>query len=240
MTGGIRVQDVLGSAGKEYTLNGRARTVGSTPSRDAGIDFLDANGNKIAGFGAGVGQTGAYRSFATTKTAPAGTKVVRVWLYSGNSGQTDFDDIRLTQSGCGEPAPPQPPTHCSHLQNGDFSSGVASWTRLWGTSAVSNGQLVLDGGTRAQDVTATAGTSYTFSGSYRTNGAWSRDVGIDFLGAGGNKLAGHSAGIGPSSTMTEFTVTATAPAGTRQARVWLYSGNTGTTTVDDVELTSSC
>ncbi|MEM7340706.1 MAG: hypothetical protein AAF467_18765 [Actinomycetota bacterium] len=248
VTGGIRVQDVAATADEVYTFTGIARTIGNTPARDAGIDFIDGAGNKISGFSGEVPASASDRQFLLSAVAPAGTQQVRVWVYSGNAGTTVFDDLSLTPAFCEVPiAPtPEPPENpapapaCQLLANGNFDAGVDGWPVLWGSGTAEGGELVMRDGVRYQDVRAESGTSYTLTGRHRTIGNTpARDAGIDFLDASRQKLSGHSAGLGQSGDGATFTETATAPSGTVYVRVWAYSGRSGATAFDDLAL-STC
>jgi hypothetical protein len=255
VTNGVRVQGADATPGTSYTVTGSYRTVGHTGGRDVGIDFLDASGNKLSDQKAGLGESNEMTGFTATATAPAGTAKVLVWVWSGSSGKTIVDDITLAQGSCSPgtpeppapeppapeppaPEPPAPAPACQMLTNGDFANGLSNWQSTWGSSSAEAGGMAVANGVRVQQVSATAGTSYTVTGDYRTVGhTGGRDVGIDFVDASGTKLAQTTAGLDQSDAVSNFTATATAPSGTAGIVIWVWSGDTGKTIVDNITLT---
>lgn len=99
---GTMAQIVSGKAGILYELNGDYRTSGSTSNRNAGIVFFDANMNRIGESNkAGLSSNSSVTLFDDEAIAPNGTKFVQVWIYSGGSGVTIFDNLSLKDSSCG-------------------------------------------------------------------------------------------------------------------------------------------
>ncbi|MEM8858862.1 MAG: SpvB/TcaC N-terminal domain-containing protein, partial [Chloroflexota bacterium] len=109
-----------------------------------------------------------------------------------------------------------------------------------GPPEIVNGEVHVNGGLPLVQEPAVVGQTYTYSGKYRSPAGVVGNTGIVFIDANGNQMdAGLvRANLTPSTSMSDFSISTTAPSGAVDIRVWLYSGDGVTTVFDDQTLTA--
>jgi len=155
-------QGVVVTPGQTYQLTFSGKAAGDQWT-GYGIDYYDANWNKIEGHSAQI-TTADWSSYQLERVAPATAAFATVWVWNG--GNTVYLDNFSFQSPTANPNPPgdpgggtppgdgsgtppgdeggtppgddssTPPSSTSRLSNGSFESGLAGWMPTNGTETV--------------------------------------------------------------------------------------------------------
>ncbi|MGE0312007.1 MAG: galactose oxidase-like domain-containing protein [Lautropia sp.] len=192
-----------------------------------GLDFFDAAGTNIGSKTATLPMAAAFEEYRMVVSPPAGTAVMRFWVYAAESRVLTIDDVDLRRVGCG--GPPPAPDACNRIGNPGFEAGTTGWelhavTALVGSARAGAAALSMTDGWIGSQVPAAAGQRITASGWFKVGaqGGWA-GLGIDFLDAAGNELADFSGTLSETDTFSPYQLTATAPAGTVAARLWVWA-----------------
>ncbi|MDQ2657048.1 MAG: discoidin domain-containing protein, partial [Bacteroidota bacterium] len=192
-------------------------TIYSTSSGNGGTDDLT-----------GLSGSGRYvRMYGTQRGTSYGYSLWEFQIYG-------------TQSGGGS---------CGSLSNNGFESGLTGWTNIAntaistdehsGASAAVTGPG--EGGLNyTASIPATGGQSVSFSVWAKVSGgpAWA-GVGFDYRDASGTEIGEQQVAI-TATSYTQYTINATAPAGTASITLWTWkSGTSGSVYLDDFCLTVS-
>ena len=85
---------VRGAANVNYRVTAKTRQIAGTP-QSVYLDFLDGNFARINVTTTPSAAASAWTGVQAQATSPAGTKYVRVILYSNHAGTVDYDDVRV-------------------------------------------------------------------------------------------------------------------------------------------------
>lgn len=142
-----------------------------------------------------------------------------------------------------------PPVDCGSVSNSGFENGLTGWSNNGSTSITSDARSgssaavvgTGQGGVNyGSAVSALGGQTVAFSVWAKVSGspAWA-GVGIDYLDGSGSEISEEVLTI-TATSYTQYTVNATAPAGTASINIWTWkSGTTGSLFLDDICLTVS-
>jgi hypothetical protein len=138
------------------------------------------------------------------------------------------------------------------VSNSGFESGKTGWYELGSSSytalstsckysGTSSLKVGVGEGGMGQQVTATAGTSYTLSGYGKVYSGETGYLGADCLNSAGTKIPGGKSGVKFSTTsFTSNTVTFTAVPGTTAIQVYTYkNAGSGYAYFDNISLTAN-
>ncbi|MEO1592933.1 MAG: Calx-beta domain-containing protein, partial [Cyanobacteria bacterium J06632_22] len=132
------------------------------------------------------------------------------------------------------------------LTNGDFEQGLTGWKSFRSDGVITNDSvsgssaLEITGSSRGvkQELPASAGGTYTLTGSAKSNSTGNSTIGITFYDQNMSRLRGGSSKI-RNNNWSNFRVEKDAPAGTAFMRVWAYkSSDDGSFFIDNLSLDS--
>ncbi|WP_250036465.1 carbohydrate binding domain-containing protein [Paractinoplanes maris] len=227
-------------AGVSYTASARVNVVSGKPS--VYVRFWNAAGDVLTSAATGfTGTPGAWTPVSATLTAPAGTTQVSTLLYyaQAGTGTAYFDQAAVTRT-----ADLVVPDH-------GFENGLGGWTQ-WGAGGnTASTERAWTGITSAKivDTSTTTATGLESARMPASAGVRHSAVARVFVASGTPSIYlryYNEAGALITSTAVDFTgptnswqwlrVAATAPAGTTQVSVLLYSkaASTGTAYADHV------
>ncbi len=186
---------------------------------------------------------------SATYNPPAGSVTAKTWFRrcsAPNSasctvynGETSWVSVDVTSC-----------TNCTGnlLLNPGFESGLTSWVN-WGSATA--GTMPYSGTKNAtvctstyggfgQDVSATAGTTYTLTAYAKVSGSpnWA-GIGFDYYDANWTQIGSSASTTVSATNYTLYTATGIAPVGTAYVTAWGWKDANGCLYVDDFCLTSS-
>jgi hypothetical protein len=209
-----------------------------------GVKLMDNWGNVLLDKQQVISATSA-TGVSLSFTAPHGATNGHVYVWKNSSpGVAVVDNLALAAAGSGAPAPSAPtatPTG-NLVANGNFDSGMASWSD-WGNTWIGNGALNVNtsAGGAGQDISGrlAAGARYRLSATaHITSPAEGVFIGVKVMDAWGGQLL-HEARTVNSLTPTGMAVDFTAPSGAVSASVYIWKNASGAVAVvDNVALTA--
>ncbi|MCB9339041.1 MAG: hypothetical protein H6577_13000 [Lewinellaceae bacterium] len=241
-------QTLAATAGTTFTLSFLGKNTG-TESSFAGFAFFDATGTKIGSDHFVQVSSASFQQYSLTYTAPANTASIRTIGYKiPGAGTLDLDGFCLTSLAgeiCGngldddsDGAVDSNDPNCFScadglLSNPGFSSYLNGWTD-WGYTAIqteANGNQYarVSGGVGgfAQNLAATAGTTYTLSFLGKNTSAADSWAGFAFYDASSTKIGSDHTVQVSSTNFQQYSVTFTAPANAAYITVFGWK-NAGT------------
>jgi len=87
-------------AGQSYTGTALVKSAGNSGWSGMGLDFVDANGTKLADAVQTIDAVSSYGSLSVSGTAPAGTDQVLVWFFADANRTTNVDDVDVRLTNC--------------------------------------------------------------------------------------------------------------------------------------------
>ncbi|GAA0492973.1 hypothetical protein Ade02nite_69800 [Paractinoplanes deccanensis] len=229
-------------AGVSYTVSARVNVTSGKP--DLYVRFYNAAGDVLSSAASQAwGPAGVWAPVSVTLTAPAGTERVGALFYSNqaNTGTAYYDQVEIRRTA--------DVTVADH----GFENGLGGWTQ-WGAggntastdrawTGTTSAKLVDTSTTTATGLEsakmpATAGVRYSaVARAYVVSGTPS--IYLRFHDASGALITSTAADFtGTNATWQPLRVAATAPAGTAQVSVLLYSkaASSGTAYADHVAI----
>ncbi len=132
--------------------------------------------------------------------------------------------------------------YCQLISNGDFEDGVMPWITSGEfkitAGRTGNGLSIITPYAR-QRLAAEPNKDFTITGYYKTSGEFGPNwtgIGIDFLDGVMEISEQVSEITEPEEEFIQFEISGTTPENTSAIRVWFYSGNGVTMTIDDIEI----
>jgi uncharacterized repeat protein (TIGR03806 family) len=228
--------------GNRLVVTGAYLTEGTPAFAEAGLSFLTASDELIATEKITLPPSATYRDFFFFADIPEAADHLDLWIRNGAGGSVTVDDIGLiyaASSSDPESEPRAPET--------DFEDGTLEPWQTVGTVTVSS--EALSGATAAvlgmtSSLVASratqSGESWRFRGQYRRSGEWAvSEAGLYFRDRDGELVSVTTSALSASSGTGEFEVDAIAPPFATSVSAWLYQGEAGTLTVDDLSLIST-
>jgi 6-phosphogluconolactonase (cycloisomerase 2 family) len=181
-----------------------------------------------------VGLSMSTSGVITGSPSAAGTSSVTIFADDGqNTSQASFNWVVTGDST---------DDNCNLLRNGDFESGMQSWTSSVNPTVTNDAisgsaALRFSDGWIAQTVPAAPGKNYSVSAQYKsTNGSQWNGWGIDYLDASGNEIGEELQTLAASNSYQALTLAAVAPPNTASMRIWFYAQADRTLTLDSIDL----
>jgi len=237
-SGACLFQEFAVEPGMTYTVSCDAYAQNSAYS-SVSLNMLDAAYAELAA-DTKVVSAAAYTTHSTSLTAPATAAFSAVTLYS--EGPTHFDSCVVTSSDqpvvtpvepvapvtTPEPTDPQPPG-ASLLVNGDFEQDKEQWldcasdqlTQVIGDNT-GKAMQVSNAGCIYQEFPITVGKQYKMQCVAKSEGSQYSSITFQMADATYNQLESNVSVVGPGQYQT-YTATLTAPAGSANSAVTLYS-----------------
>lgn len=230
----VRPGELLALAGSWFT-----RAPGSRV--EAGFSFYDASGTWITDRTILLPDATTYQNFLVDTAAPERAATVTLWVWHSFGDQVTVDDLVLFR-------PDETPTGevRNLLSNGGFEGSLAPWDT--GGSAVTlvtpartgTGAARIGGNSFVvQSFPGIPGERYLLSGHHlnATGGTAPREAGFSFWGTSGQWLGDAVAVLPNQAAYSAFSVEGLVPTGAASFSVWVWTGEGGNVTVDDLSLT---
>ncbi len=100
LSGGWMTTERPAQAGTRYAATALANADAATPWAGFGINFMDAQGNKLIDDAVTVDAAAWPATHSIEATAPAGTSSLQLWFYAEQGRIMTLDDVDLREAGC--------------------------------------------------------------------------------------------------------------------------------------------
>ncbi len=230
----VRAGELLALAGSSFTRAAGGRI-------EAGFSFYDATGTWITDRTILLPDSASYRDFVVDTTVPERSATVTIWVWHSSGDLVTVDDLALFR-------PDETPTGEARnlLSNSGFEGGsLAPWdtggssVTLVTPARTGSGAARLGGNSFiVQSFPGIPGERYLLSGHHLNSGAPTapREAGISFWSSTGQWLGDALVSLPDKTTYTAFSVEGLVPAGAVSFSAWVWSGEGGNVTVDDLSL----
>jgi len=228
------------AGGQRLVVTGAYFTAGNPALSEAGLTFRTASGELITTEKISLPPSSTYRDFFFFADIPEAADHLDLWVRNESGGEITIDDIGLIYDLPAPDAdPPAPDTGFENGTIGPWRSGgsvTLSDEALSGTKAALLGSISSLFTSRATQ----SGESWRFSGIYRRTGDRGvSEAGLLFRDRDGKVISGTTRAMAATTEAGDFEVTATAPATAVSVSAWIFQGEGGLLTVDDLSLGST-
>ena len=228
------------AGGHRLVVTGAYFTSGNPVLSEAGLSFRTAADELITTERISLPPSSTYRDFFFFADVPEAADHLDLRVQNESGGEITIDDIGLIYV---LPAPdPDPPAPDTGFEDETFGSWESGGTVTLSDEALSGTKAAVFGTTSSLFTSRATqpGESWRFSGIYRRagNGGVS-EAGLLFRDRDGNVVSGATRAMVASGEAGNFEVTATAPVAAVSVSAWIFHGEAGMLTVDDLSLSST-